>query len=115
MIIFKSAKKSLAALGYDANKPPFNRKQSMNVMHSFLAIVLEFMYIVYNANTVREYINSIFMTTIGKYRKIQNQPFKEVQNGFYVNENITSRTHRVHCIFKYNLENNNHLRCHSTY
>lgn len=65
MKIFESAKMSLASMELDANKRPFHRKQLLKVMHSFLAIVLECLYIVYDANTAREYINSIFMTTIG--------------------------------------------------
>lgn len=82
MIIFESAKKNLASLGYDANKRPFHRKQLSKVMQSFLAIVLECLYIVYDANTVREYINSIFMTTIGKYSNNKTKYLKRYKVDF---------------------------------
>lgn len=65
MIIFESAKKHLASMAFDANERPLHRKQLSKVVKSFLAIALECLYLVYDANTAREYINSIIMTTVG--------------------------------------------------
>lgn len=63
--IFVTAKKNLASIHFDANKRPFHRQQLFRVALSSLAIVLECLYLVYEANTVREYINSSIFTTIG--------------------------------------------------
>lgn len=65
MEIFKSVRKDLVFAGFDTNKRPFHRKQLLNVVKGFLAIILDFLYLVYDANTVREYINCILMAIIG--------------------------------------------------
>lgn len=63
--IFVTAKKNLVSIDLDANKRSFHRMQSLHVVKGFLAIALQCLYLVYDTNTVREYMSSIFMTTFG--------------------------------------------------
>lgn len=63
--IFESVKKMLASIDLNANQRPFHRKQLLHIVQGFCAIILQCLYLVYEANTIREYMNSIFMTTVG--------------------------------------------------
>lgn len=65
MKIFESAKQMLVLIDLDANQRPFHRNQLLHIVQGFLAIILQCLYLVYEANTVREYMNSIFMTSTG--------------------------------------------------
>lgn len=65
MKIFESAKKNLASIDLDANQRPLHRMQLLHVVQGFLAISLQCLYLVFEANTAKEYMNSISMTTIG--------------------------------------------------
>lgn len=65
MEIFKSVKGDLVSVGFDASKRPFHREQLSKILKSCLAIILQLLYLVCDANTTREYINSILMTIVG--------------------------------------------------
>lgn len=63
--IFESVKDHLASIDLDEYKPRFHRKQVVHVVQGFLALTLQYLYLVFDANTAREYMNSIFMTVVG--------------------------------------------------
>lgn len=64
--IFLMTKKHLALIDLHKNKRPFHRNQLLHVIQGFLALILQLLYLVFEANTVREYMNSIIITTAGK-------------------------------------------------
>lgn len=63
--IFESVKRHLASIDLDEDKPRFHRQQVLHVVKSFLALTLQYLYLVFDANTARDYMNSIFMTVVG--------------------------------------------------
>lgn len=63
--IFLTAKKNLESLDLYENQCPIDRKQLSRILQTLLAIVLQFLYVFYDANTNREYIDSILMITLG--------------------------------------------------
>lgn len=65
MRIFVTAKIHMASIDLLASKGPFHRNQLLHVVQSFLAIVLQCLYLMYDANTTREYMNSICLTGLG--------------------------------------------------
>lgn len=65
MRIFNTVKKSLLSIDLDVNKPKFHRMQLLHVVQGFVAILLQCMYFVNDANTTNEYMNSILITSIG--------------------------------------------------
>lgn len=65
MKIFVTAKENFISMDLDANKRTFHLKQSLHILHGFTATVLQILYILFDANTPREYMNSILNSTIG--------------------------------------------------
>lgn len=62
--IFKSAKENFASIFLEANKRPLHQKQLLHILEKSLIVSLLFLYLVYDANTVREYMNSILIIAI---------------------------------------------------
>lgn len=67
MEIFLMAKKNLVSIGLDENLSPFNRTQLLRMMQNTLAIIFQLLYIVYDASTVREYMDSMLMSIFGLF------------------------------------------------
>ena len=65
MKILESVKKNLKSIELYADKPRFHRMQLLLILECFLAIVLKCLHLVYDANTEKEYMYSILMTTFG--------------------------------------------------
>lgn len=65
MRIFVSAKENLASMDLNANKRLLHRNQLLHILQGFTATVLQILYLVYEASTPREYMNSILMSMIG--------------------------------------------------
>lgn len=65
MKIFQTTKLNLASMDLDANQSLFHKMQLLHILQGFLAIVLQCIYLIYVASTIREYMNSIFMTAFG--------------------------------------------------
>lgn len=65
MHIFVSVKRNLVSMDLDANKHLLHRNQLMHILQGFSATVLQILYLVYDARTAREYMNSILMSMIG--------------------------------------------------
>lgn len=65
MKIFVAAKIYLASIDLDENKRVFHLNQVLHVVQGFSAIVLQCLYLVLEANTVLEYMNSTLMSGIG--------------------------------------------------
>lgn len=65
MKIFVSVKRNLASMDLNANKPLLHRNQRLHILQGFTAVVLQILYLVYEASTAGEYMNSILMSMIG--------------------------------------------------
>lgn len=65
MRIFETAKQNFASMEMVANKPPLHRKQLLHIVQSLLATSSLCLYLVYETNNTREYLNSVVMTTAG--------------------------------------------------
>lgn len=63
MKIFQRVQVNLASLGYRRNQSPFNTTQLWISIRFFLNLALLFAYLVCEANTPKEYVDTIFMTT----------------------------------------------------
>lgn len=61
--IFKTTKKLFAATGFVHAKGRFHTEQCLRIVEGFLANVMVFLYLLITADTVKEYMDSIFMTT----------------------------------------------------
>lgn len=65
MKIFQTVQKHLASIGYRANQNPFNLQQLTIIFMGILAIFSQCVYLFFIANTTKEFLDSILMTTIG--------------------------------------------------
>lgn len=63
--IFETAKQDFESLELSANKRPLHRMQLLHVVQSFVATLLLCLYLVYETNDTREYLESIVMSTAG--------------------------------------------------
>lgn len=52
-------------MAYIKHKRPFNEQQLRYMFKSIVAIIFQFVYLLRVAETSKEYMNSIFMTTVG--------------------------------------------------
>lgn len=62
---FASVERNLASIGFVANQRPLHTEQLINVVRGTVASILQYLYLVFEANTDKEYMHSIFMTTFG--------------------------------------------------
>lgn len=65
MKIFVSVKKFLASMDLNENKRLLHRNQLLHISQGFTATILQILYLVYDASTARDYMNSILMSMIG--------------------------------------------------
>lgn len=65
MKLFESARKSFVSVDLDPNKRPFHRGQLLHIVQGFSATILQLLYLVYDASTAKEYMNSLLMTMVG--------------------------------------------------
>lgn len=63
--IFETAKRLYAAIGFIPKKERFYVEQWLRTVEGFLANVMVLLYLLVVADTVKEYMTSIFMTTGG--------------------------------------------------
>lgn len=64
--LFETMQTNLINLGFIPNqKMPFNVQHTRGCIIGFLAIVLHFAFLVYEADTVKQCMDSIFMITVG--------------------------------------------------
>lgn len=71
MKTFRSVKKYLAVASFIEGKDRFNSQQSINALKGFVAIIMQCLYLVFDAVTVKQYLDSIFMSTGGLIRKLK--------------------------------------------
>lgn len=65
IVIFQTVKTCLISLDLDANERPFHREQLLHIIRTVLAIVLQCLYLITDANTASEYMRSILIISIG--------------------------------------------------
>lgn len=65
MRIFKTIRKTLKMSGFRSNESVFNSHNVRGISISATAIVMELLYVRYDADTVEEYMLCFFMLTIG--------------------------------------------------
>lgn len=64
--LFESIQSNMINLGFIPNqKNPFNLQHLRGFIIGLLAIILHFVFFVHVANTIKQYMDSIFMTTVG--------------------------------------------------
>lgn len=63
--IFLTAKENLASIYLNENQCAFHCQQLLRVVQGVLAIILQCLYLVFDANNTRECMNSILMITVG--------------------------------------------------
>lgn len=64
MKIFEVVKINLASDGFVQEKGRFHTEQWLRTFEGFLAVVLQCLFLAIDAVTVKEYMESIFMTTV---------------------------------------------------
>lgn len=65
MKIAQIVQKNLASIGYRADLRPFNKQQLWILLERMLILVSLFVYLFHVATTFRQYMDAIFMTTVG--------------------------------------------------
>lgn len=65
MEIFKTIKQNFVSIGFTKRNEKFHTEQLIRTLEGFLAIVLQCLYIVFDARTAKEYMFSIVAITIG--------------------------------------------------
>lgn len=65
MKIFQISQKNLVFCGFIKNQSAFNKYQLWTIFKSIAYLVLQFLYLFRVANTPKQYMDSIFMTTAG--------------------------------------------------
>lgn len=65
MKIFQTVQRDMALIGYKADEQPFNIKQIEHGFKSIFCGTLELVYLIFVAETPKEYLVSIFMTSVG--------------------------------------------------
>lgn len=65
MNIFVTVKKNFASIGFIQGKGRFDLERWLRIFEGFLAIIMQCLYLVFDADTDEEYMDSMFMTTVG--------------------------------------------------
>lgn len=67
MKIFQSIQKNMRPGGLTRDQPPLNKVQKKQIFKCILFLILQFVYFFHVANTPRQYMDSIFVTTAGLF------------------------------------------------
>lgn len=62
---FESVIKNFAAIDFNKEKPRFHIRQCLRALEGFSGVTMQALYLFYNANTNKEFIDSIYMTSGG--------------------------------------------------
>lgn len=73
MEIFKTIKEHLWAIGFTKPHVGFHTEQVLRTSQGFLAIVLQCLYLLFDANTTKDYLDSLFTTSVGILGKRKNR------------------------------------------
>lgn len=65
MEIFKTIKNNFASIGFTKKNEQFHTEQLLRTVEGFLAIILQCLYLLFDANTIKDYMVSILTTTVG--------------------------------------------------
>lgn len=65
MKIAKTVKRQVASMGYRVDQRSFNTEQLWLLFERMLTLVLQFLDVLYVANNLRQYVESIFMIIVG--------------------------------------------------
>lgn len=63
---FKTHKINLASIGFTKRDVRFHVEQLLRAFEGFLACALQCLYLLYDATTTKDYMDSIFTTAAGK-------------------------------------------------
>lgn len=72
MEIFKTVKEHLVAIGFTKPDVEFHTEQVLRTSQGFLAIVLQCLHLLFDANTTKDYLDSLFTTSVGILGKRKN-------------------------------------------
>lgn len=67
MKLFVTVKEMLTSIDIIREKGRFHAKRNLRTLEGFLAIIMQCLYLLFDAETDREYMDSIFMTTVGQF------------------------------------------------
>lgn len=62
---FKTHKRNLASIGFTKRDAQFHPEQSLRALEGFLACTLQCLYLLFDANSTKDYMDSIFTTAAG--------------------------------------------------
>lgn len=65
MKIFQTIQKNMRHSGFIRDQNAFNKTQTLVIFKSIVFLTLQFVYLLRVANTPRQYMDSIFMSTVG--------------------------------------------------
>lgn len=66
MKIFRTFRKNVKAGGFNRDQGAFSEVQLQTIFKAFISFILQCVYLFHVANTPRQYLDSIFMTTAGE-------------------------------------------------
>lgn len=64
---FTTVQRNLASVGFIKDNCRFHTEQKLRTLEGFLAVILSFLYLFFHADTVKEYMDSIFVATVGRF------------------------------------------------
>lgn len=67
---FKTVEKYFAAIGFIREKGIFHTERWLRIIEGFVAIIMQCLYMLIEAVTIKQYMDSIFMTSAGIFNKI---------------------------------------------
>lgn len=65
MKTFETVQKNFANIGFMRDKGRFHMEQWLRTFEGFLAIIMQCLYLPFDAVTIKEYMDSIFITSAG--------------------------------------------------
>lgn len=88
MKIYQTVKTNLALIGYKENLRPFNERQKWIFIIGFSTLLANYVDLLHDSNTPKEYMDSIFMSGIGTFVQISHisTTFKMETIFIFINE-----------------------------
>lgn len=65
MQIFKTIREHLVAIGFTKSDVGFHTEQVLRTSQGFMAIVLQCIHLLFDVNSTKDYLDSLFTTSVG--------------------------------------------------
>lgn len=63
--LFRTVRKNFLSIALEENEPKFHIKQMFHTMQGLIAIIPQFLYILLEAESIKQYMYSILLTVVG--------------------------------------------------